>query len=176
MQTNGRGQRSPFQGGGATTLFRSETVCVERALFARTNISCSWMRCFVARGLPISRIADLMFEESPGINVEGREALHYLIQCMRKYGHRNRIGITLRRNVNHCDVSRGKIRCALRPACGTEHSSAPKKRPAGIENLGTAGRVTRNGNRKIRASGKDNGVPSYRGQCLSRLEAHELEG
>ena len=162
MQTNGRGQRSPFQGGGATTLFRSETVCVERALFARTNISCSWMRCFVARGLPISRIADLMFEESPGINVEGREALHYLIQCMHKYGHKNRIGITLRRNVNHCDVSRGKIRCALRPACGTEHSSAPKKSPAGIQNLGTAGGATRNRNRRKRSTSRRRTPPKRR--------------
>ena len=90
------------------------------------------------------------------------------ISWTHKYGHKNRIGITLRRQVNHCDGSRDSIRCALRPACGTEHSSALKKRPAGIENLGSAGRVTRNGNRKIRASGKDNGVPSYRG--------HELEG
>ena len=62
------------------------------------------MRCFVARGLPISRLADLMFEESPGINVEGREALHYLIQCMHKYGHKNRIGITLRRYVVLSDL------------------------------------------------------------------------
>ena len=163
MQTNGRGQRSPFQEAGSPII----TVAAEAALFRSETL----FRSYEAHGL--------------AVRVRGCAALwrgqtfrsaRTNISWMHKYGHKNRIGITLRRHVNHCDGSRDRIRCALRPACGTEHSSAPKKRPAGIENLGTAGGATRNGNRKIRASGKDDGVPSYRGQCLSRLEAHELEG
>ena len=155
MQTNGRGQRSPFQEAGSPII----KVAAEAALFRSETL----FRSYEAHGQTF--------------RVRGCAALwrgqtfrsaRTDISWMHKYGHKNRIGITLRRQVNHCDGSRDSIRCALRPACGTERSSALKKRPAGIENLGSAGRVTRNGNRKIRASGKDNGVPSYRG--------HELEG
>ena len=45
-----------------------------------------------------------------------------------KSGHKNRIAIKLRRQVNHCDGSRDSIRCALRPACGTERSTTGRNK------------------------------------------------
>ena len=127
---------------------------------------CSWMRCFVARGFD-DLVWDLQgaygaqiiaYCSSPGINVEGREALHYLIQRMHKYGHKNRIGITLRRIVNHCDGYRG-----------TEHSSAPKKSPAGIQNLETAGGATRNSNRRKKSTSRRR-TPPKRRRCVQLVK------
>ena len=45
-----------------------------------------------------------------------------------KSGHKNRIAIKLRRQVNHCDGSRASIRCALRLACGTECSTSGRNK------------------------------------------------
>ena len=42
----------------------------------------------------------------------------------RNFNDKNRIEITLRCQVNHCDGSRASIRCALRLAYGTECSTS----------------------------------------------------
>ena len=79
---------------------------------------CSWMRCFVARGFD-DLVWDLQgaygaqiiaYFSSPGINVEGREALHYLIQCMHEYGHKNRIGTTYRVWLQNLETAGGATR------------------------------------------------------------------
>ena len=46
----------------------------------------------------------------------------------RNFDDKNRIEITLRCQVNHCDGSRASIRCALRLACGTECSTSGRNK------------------------------------------------
>ena len=95
---------------------------------------------------------------------------------MWKYGDDNRIAITFRRIVNHCDGSakfRSKLRCPLRPACGIEPTTAPKKRPAGSQDLETAGAAT-GAPRKKRRSSTTSRSPPTRSLKRGSIEEHRV--
>ena len=85
---------------------------------------CSWMRCFVVRGVD-ELVWDL--QRAYSAQIIGREALHYLIQCMHEYGHKNRIGSTYRVWLQNLETTESATRNRNRGYRSTSRRRIPPK-------------------------------------------------